>query len=273
MNKEILKKQGVYAIRNIVNGKVYIGSTTNSFRERWRTHRKKLKGNKHPNNYLQNSWNKYGKDCFIFEILEITEPENCLKREGYYIKLYKALNRQYGYNVQDVDINGNRSFTEETVERIRQAAKENWEKGLLHGNFKKGLPSWNKGLKCPQISLARRNMFSSVQVYKDDMLVVTFRSVADLEDWTKENELPGLTYYTDKHNRPNIGYRTTHIRAANIQRAIRTNAKYRGLYFKRSMPLPPEMGVAKWENCWKGEIPNQQPSQQLTELEGSETNG
>lgn len=273
MDKKLLKETGVYAIRNIVNGKIYVGSTTNSFQERWRTHKKKLNLNKHPNKHLQSAWNKYGRNCFIFEILEIVKPEDCLKREGYYIKLYKVLNKKYGYNLQVVDTTGNKSFSKETVEKIRKATKENWKQGLLHGNFKKGMPSWNKGIKCPQISTARRNMFSSVQVYKDSMLIVTFRSIADLEDWTKNNELPGLTYYTDRQKRPNLGFRTTHIRAANIQRAIRNNTKYRGLYFKRSMPLPPEMGVAKWENCWEGEIPNQQPSQPLTKLEGSETNG
>ena len=34
---------GVYVIRNIENGKMYIGSTSNSFRKRWETHRKRLK--------------------------------------------------------------------------------------------------------------------------------------------------------------------------------------------------------------------------------------
>lgn len=37
-------------------------------------------------------------------------------------------------------------------------------------------------------------------------------------------------------------------------------------------PLSPEMGIAKWENCVEGEIPNTQPSLELTIKEGSETN-
>ena len=57
-----------------------------------------------------------------------------------------------------------------------------------------------------------------------------------------------------------------------IHRAIRNNAIYRGLRFKKCLPLLSEMGVVKWENCWNGENPNQQPSQELTDLEGSETN-
>ena len=49
--------------------------------------------------------------------------------------------------------------------------------------------------------------------------------------------------------------------------------KYKGLYFRKNIwPLPPEMGIVKWENCVKGEIPDTQPSLELTIKEGSETN-
>ena len=37
-------------------------------------------------------------------------------------------------------------------------------------------------------------------------------------------------------------------------------------------PLSPEMRIVKWENCVEGEIPNTQPSLELTIKEGSETN-
>ena len=45
------------------------------------------------------------------------------------------------------------------------------------------------------------------------------------------------------------------------------------IYFKKKEEsLSPEMGIAKWVNCENGEIPNSQPSQPLTKLEGSTTN-
>ena len=55
----------VYEIRNTVSGKFYIGSSTNMY-ERWRTHRTKLRSNKHPNPVLQASWNKHGEEAFVF---------------------------------------------------------------------------------------------------------------------------------------------------------------------------------------------------------------
>lgn len=272
MNKDNLKKQGVYAIRNIVNGKMYIGSTVNPFSKRFGCHRKRLRKGIHHSQHLQAAWNKYGEQNFSFEIIEIVEPELCREREGYYMALYKTLDPKYGYNVEIVNTNGITNVSEETKKKLSAITKQQWKDGIHSNSSKKGKPSWNKGLKCDNISMTRRNMFSSVQVYKEEMLIATFRSVIDLDEWSKENELPGMKYYWDKHNRPNLGRRTTHMSSQNIHRAIRNNLIYRGFRFKKSLPLPPEMGVVKWENCWNGEIPNQQPSTPLIKCEGSETN-
>lgn len=60
---------GIYQIRNIINNKIYVGSTV-CFKNRWAVHLFLLDRNKHGNSHLQSAWNKYGKDNFIFEILE-----------------------------------------------------------------------------------------------------------------------------------------------------------------------------------------------------------
>ena len=263
---------GVYVIRNIENGKMYIGSTSNSFRKRWETHRKRLKENKHHSTHLQSAYNKYGKDCFEFQVIEVTSPDKARERESYYISLYNTLNPKFGYNTAIVNTDGTTSVSETTKAKLSIITRKMWEGGKFANSFKKRITSWNKGIKCNNISETRRNMFSSIEVYKDDVLIATFRSVTDLDEWTKENEIPGLTYSTDKAGRKVQGKKTTHLRGANIHRAIRDNVIYRGLKFKKCLPLSPEMGVVKWENCWNGEIPNQQPSQPLTKLEGSETN-
>lgn len=58
----------VYQIRNVISGSFYIGSSTNLY-ERWRTHRKKLRSQTHPNRHLQATWNKHGEDAFKFELI------------------------------------------------------------------------------------------------------------------------------------------------------------------------------------------------------------
>ena len=72
-----MKKPVIYKIRNVANNKFYVGSTTNT-RERFRTHRIRLRNNKHHCLHLQASWNKYGEDCFKFEVVEEVESEDLL---------------------------------------------------------------------------------------------------------------------------------------------------------------------------------------------------
>lgn len=59
---------GVYLIRNIKNGKVYVGQT-NNLKLRKQNHFADLKANIHHNKHLQSAWNKYGKENFEFEVL------------------------------------------------------------------------------------------------------------------------------------------------------------------------------------------------------------
>lgn len=69
-----MKAQVIYKIRNLLDNKFYVGSTTNT-RERFRTHRNKLRGNRHHCAHLQAAWNKYGEDVFKFEVIQII-PDN-----------------------------------------------------------------------------------------------------------------------------------------------------------------------------------------------------
>ena len=80
-------KNGVYQIRNVKNGKIYIGSVAElrGFDHRWRTHCLSLDKGNHHSVYLQRAWKKYGADVFVFEILEICEPSLCIDREQHYL--------------------------------------------------------------------------------------------------------------------------------------------------------------------------------------------
>ena len=77
-------KTGIYKIENKVNGKFYIGSAVH-FSNRKSDHFRRLRLNTHKNIYLQNSYNKYGKDNFIMVLIEKCEKEELPIREQYYI--------------------------------------------------------------------------------------------------------------------------------------------------------------------------------------------
>lgn len=77
--------QGIYKIVNLLNDKVYIGSSKD-IRERWRQHRNKLTNNVHSNTYLQRAWNKYGSNSFKFSVIEeVINTDNLIEREQYYM--------------------------------------------------------------------------------------------------------------------------------------------------------------------------------------------
>lgn len=82
------KTSGIYFIYNKINNKVYIGSAKNLY-ERFHQHRNKLRKNVHPNSYLQNAYNKYGEENFIFYVHRFCHLETRFKLEQFYIDLYK----------------------------------------------------------------------------------------------------------------------------------------------------------------------------------------
>lgn len=72
--------QGIYKIRNKINEKYYVGSSINVER-RWGEHQRGLNEGSYNkfNPYLQNAWNKYGRENFIFKIAEEIENEGDLR--------------------------------------------------------------------------------------------------------------------------------------------------------------------------------------------------
>ncbi len=89
------EKPGIYAIRHIESGKVYVGSASN-ISKRWSRHRKDLRMGIHKNKHLQAAWSKYGEEAFVFEILELTSELNA--QEQFWIDSTGCLDPKNGYN-------------------------------------------------------------------------------------------------------------------------------------------------------------------------------
>ena len=114
-------KSGIYGIVNIITHKIYIGQTSN-FNKRFKEHYNNLVANRHVNHHLQNAWNKYGSENFIFIIIEFCENNvNLLtKREQYWIDYYGGIGSSNTYNNRDA---GNRgTFSESSREKLRKAS-------------------------------------------------------------------------------------------------------------------------------------------------------
>lgn len=176
---------GIYFIKNVLTGKLYIGKSKN-IKARLINHRTKLNCNIHKNNHLQSSWNLYGKENFAFGILEECEHSLLDEREKFYIITNNSVSPN-GYNLtyggdggvftnesreKLSNINKGKRHTEETKQKLSEINKgkhlseETKEKirsyyGENHKNTGKkrspetlikmrdastGRPAWNKGL-------------------------------------------------------------------------------------------------------------------------------
>lgn len=125
---------GVYRIRNLTNGKCYIGHTARptGFERRWSEHQRELSGGRHKNLHLQRAWDKDGAPAFVFEVLETCPPADCVNREQHYLDILlfascdDARFRQLGYNIRRVgESNLGVKFSRQTCRRISISKRGN----------------------------------------------------------------------------------------------------------------------------------------------------
>jgi len=86
--------------------KRYIGQTTNLY-SRFLIHTQSLKRNSHTNYLLQDDYNKYGENKFLFYVLEHCSPNALDSRERHWIKFLNTFHdREKGYNLDCGGIGG-----------------------------------------------------------------------------------------------------------------------------------------------------------------------
>ncbi len=87
----------IYKIRNLVNGKFYVGSSVDT-RVRFQNHRRHLRKGTHHCHPLQRAWNKYGEDFFKFEIVEkVTSSDDLHAAENRWLDEHHG--KAYCYNL------------------------------------------------------------------------------------------------------------------------------------------------------------------------------
>jgi len=110
--------EGIYQIKNSVNGKCYIGQSKD-IKNRFMRHKANLRHNNHVNKHLQAAWNRYGEKVFEFNIIEECCANELNVRESYWIKFFKS--DSSGYNM-DSGGDGIRGYkhSEEEIEKMRR---------------------------------------------------------------------------------------------------------------------------------------------------------
>jgi group I intron endonuclease len=87
----------IYKVTNKINGKIYIGLTTRTLKDRKKDHIRKAKYEK--GFYFHNAIRKYGEENFIWKQIDKSTCKSKLsKLEIFYIGKYNSSNRKFGYN-------------------------------------------------------------------------------------------------------------------------------------------------------------------------------
>ena len=122
---------GVYKIYCEGNNKAYIGSSIN-VRKRRNSHLHHLRRNKHPNKYLQHSYNKYGEASFCFSVILECDEEMLLIEEERCIRKHNSYNE--GFNLIEAPTTNMLGYkhTEESVKNMSESAKK---RGRVSGSL------------------------------------------------------------------------------------------------------------------------------------------
>lgn len=106
----------IYKITNNVNGKVYIGQTIQTVKERFYQHCATKCSDSVLNMAIHRAIKKYGKSNFTIEVIEEVEQNILNDREKYWIKYYNSYKN--GYNSTEGGQDGAKSFKTLDVESI-----------------------------------------------------------------------------------------------------------------------------------------------------------
>jgi len=127
----------IYKIRNLFNGKFYVGSAQDT-RTRFRQHRRLLRKGTHHCKHLQNAWNKYGEELFKFEVVErVGSVEGLEAAEDAW--LLEHVGKSHCYNsgrsakapwrgcAPEEHPNFGKNLTDGQKQNLREATKRQWE--------------------------------------------------------------------------------------------------------------------------------------------------
>lgn len=188
------KMIGIYKITNLINNKIYIGSSKNLTR-RLKNHFSSLKRNKHGNSHLQFSYNKYGLEYFNSEIIEECDLNILIQREQYYIDLLKP-----EYNKRIIAENNEGCM-------FSIIAKENMSKAMTgKGNNFFGLKhSDDSKLKMRLAKLGKpslKTIFPGINISKYSLDMEFIESYKTLKECAKVNNLSYKWFIETIKNNP-----------------------------------------------------------------------
>ena len=148
-----VKQAAVYAIKNIVTGQAYVGSTV-SWRHRRNGHLHLLRKGKHHSVWLQRAWDKYGADAFVFlPCFNVSSHKEAIEIEGEVLNeffsktLYNTKPEAFGL------VGCDQPKTEAHKKAIGAALKASWQNPEIRERRSASMKGKRQILSCPHCGL------------------------------------------------------------------------------------------------------------------------
>lgn len=180
------KISGIYIIITCLSSnKHYIGRSVNC-NERLSKHKSLLIDGKHPNSYMQNSWNKYNGD-FIFDIIDNYNVATLPSMENWWCNMLNTHSKKFGFNIEPTSPYGKIRLSKETIEKIRisNTGKK------VNDKTKQKLRIINTGKVCSVETISKlqnTDLCTKIDFYdKLGNFIQTFKSIREAERITNIN--------------------------------------------------------------------------------------
>jgi group I intron endonuclease len=181
-------KAGIYCIKNTVNNKVYIGKSINIY-FRIKTHITNLNRRikKQENEYLINSWHKYGKSFFEYTVLEYLEKDDIIlaEKELYWIQYFNSTNSKFGYNLR-LDSQGKCIIHEDTRKKLKlssqqrnRSVEEKEKTSNFFKEFWKNNPEIKEEMR-QKVKLTKQNKYKFLKLDDNNNILEEFNSVEEI---------------------------------------------------------------------------------------------
>lgn len=177
---------GIYMIKCLSNGKKYIGKATDLL-SRERQHFSKLSVGNHPCMEMQNDYNQYGNENFVFEVLEQCSEDKLNHLEDYYILSNHTIENGYNSKRGDVvSLKGDdfENYSDDNVENL-------WIRELELVNEQ---PTQYTKLMCLQTYIYELNMLSGLN-YPVEKYIHYIKS-RNTKFYVQTNKLSGCEWET-----------------------------------------------------------------------------
>lgn len=144
---------GIYQIKNVINGKKYVGKSKNIVK-RLRDHLKylKTKNNKYENDHFINAFHKYGEENFEASIIAICSEKDLNIYEQWFINIQGCANPEYGYNktyggdgvnpTEETKKKLSEALTGRTIPREENKLTKSFARVIKSGKNKQGKQIW-----------------------------------------------------------------------------------------------------------------------------------